>query len=100
LSRFSLELAALAPSPVIETVFDVFGIGRGLASDAATHSWDSETPCLRNLLAAVFTVLEALALGQAAPGAGDRVLHARVDLILHGSVAGPTNGHLLLLPAK
>jgi hypothetical protein len=95
----SLELAALAAAPVVETVLDVLGVGLGLAGDAATHSRDSETPCLGDPLAAVLAAGEALPPGEAAPGAGDRILHARVDLVLHGSIASPADGHLLLLPA-
>jgi len=81
-------------------MFDALGIGLRLASDAATHSGDSAAPGLGDLLAAVLAELQALSLGKAAPCAGDRVLDARVYLVLYGSVASPTDGHRLLLPAK
>jgi hypothetical protein len=63
-------------------------VGLGLTRDAAASSWNRLPPGFRDLLA------------QSAPGAGDGVIDARIDLFLYGSIASPTNGHVLILPGK
>jgi hypothetical protein len=92
--RGLLQLAVLAASPVIGTGIDILTVGLGLTRDAPANSWDSQPPRLRDLLAAVLAVGEALTSVQSTPGASDLITDARIDLILHGSIVSPTNRHV------
>jgi hypothetical protein len=90
-----LELAVLAAPSIIEVVVDIATVGFRLASDAAPRSRHRLPPRLWDFLAAVLAMGEAFVLAQITAGAGDRVFDARVDLVLHGSVASPANRHRL-----
>ena len=75
----------------------MLAVGLGLTHNAAANPWDSLPPGFRYFLATVFAVGETPALAQSAPGAGDRILDARIDLLLHGSIVSPANSHVLIL---
>jgi hypothetical protein len=92
-----LQLAVLAASPVIGTGIDILTVGLGLARYAAASSWDGLPPGFRDILAAVLAVGETLAHAQSAPGTGDGIIDARIDLFLHRSIVSPTNSHTLIL---
>jgi len=88
-----LQLTVLAATTVVGAVIDVLAVGLGLTGKAAANAGDGLPPGFRDLLAALLAMVEALARGQRAPGAGDGIVDARVDLVLHGSVMGPAAGH-------
>jgi hypothetical protein len=90
-------LAVFAATAIVGTVIYIVTVGLGLAGNAATNAWDGLPPGFRDLLAAVLAVGEALAFAQREPSPGDRIVDARIDLVLDGSIVGPTNRHVSIL---
>jgi hypothetical protein len=86
-------LAVLAAAPVVGTGIDVLTVDLGLTGHAASNPWDSLPPRLRDGVATVLAVGKALALLQGAPGASNRIVDARIDLVLDCSIVSPTNSH-------
>jgi len=96
-TRGLLQLAVFAAPPVVVTVIDVLRVCLGLTRGTAANTGNCLAPGFRNFVATVLAMGEAFALVQGEPGAGDGVVHAGIDLFLHGSVVGPTNSHGMIL---
>jgi hypothetical protein len=67
-----------------------------LASNAEADAMNRDSPRLGNLDPAICAVSQRRTLRQLTLNAADGVLHGRVDLILYGTVTGPTRSHVAL----
>src|SRR5690349_11732221 len=87
------QLAVLAAAAVVAADRALLLVLRILAGHAQAHAGHRLAACLGDRRLALLAVAQARPLRQLAARALDRVLHGRVDLVLYGAVAGPTDGH-------
>ncbi len=93
----STQLTVLAAPPIYPGSATVQAIELLLASNAKTYAGNGFSPCRRNDLAAFLTVRQPRTSAQLLARALDRIVHRRIDLILHGTIACPTGCHGVLL---
>src|SRR5687768_10041007 len=89
----SAQLAVLAAAAVVAGGAGLFAIERLLAGDTQAHAWHRLAPRLGNGRAALLAMRQPRPPRQLAAGALDRILHGRVDLVLHRVVACPARCH-------
>src|SRR5690606_5947556 len=87
------QLAVLVAPAVVRGAVRGRLVEERLARQAAADAGQRRAPRLGDLVTALLADAQALAGRQPLPRAPDRVLDARVDLFLHGPVAGPSIGH-------
>ena len=88
-----LQLAVFAASAVVQALMHIEPVRLGLARHAPSDAQQCLAPRFGDRFAAVLAGEEALSLREPAPRPFDRAVDRRVDLILHGAVLGPTDGH-------
>jgi hypothetical protein len=95
MERGSAQLTVFAAATVVaaeSTRLFVFGF---LTGDAQAHTGNGFATRLGNLGATLLAMSQPRTAGQLLFCTLDRVLNGCVDLILHGSIAGPTRRHLI-----